>query len=340
MSQSTDSRQLSLFDNRLQLELERLAPFGHRNRPLEGILPTGSVTMDAAMGVGGLPRGRMIELYGPPAVGKTTLGLQAIAAAQRQGETAALIDAEHAYDPSYAEQVGVDTESLLVAAAGDGQQAFRIMEKLAASKAVDIILVDSLAAMLTPEEREAAIGEANPFSQCEMIASGLRRLARVLASSPACVLFLNQIRAYKGYGYTETSAGGWSLKLHAAVRADVRERHELRGGKRLAVRVVKNQLAATAQHEFDFAAGIGAVPESELIDMGMDTGVVSVTPRGLVFEGEVLGRNRESAIARIAGHFTLMAELRAAVRAALGLPQPKTVGRAGLERVQRRATGS
>lgn len=340
MSQTNIPGQLSLFDSRLQFELERLAPFGRRNRPLDGILPTGSVTMDAAMGVGGLPRGRMIELFGPPAVGKTTLGLQAIAAAQRQGETAVLIDAEHAYDPSYAERVGVDTESLLVASADDGQQAFRIIEKLTASKAVDIILVDSLAAMLPPEERESSIGDTNPFAQSEMIASGLRRLARVLASSPACVLFLNQIRSYKGYGYTETSAGGWSLKMHAAVRADLRERRELRGGKRLSVRVIKNQFAASEQWEFDFAGGVGALPEAELIDRGMDTGVVSITPRGLLFEGEVLGRNRESAIARIAGHFTLMAELRAAVRAALGLPQTKPVGRAGLELAPHRATGS
>jgi len=249
---SADPRQQSLFNNRLQGELERLAPFGRRNREIEGVVPSGSVTIDAAMGAGGLPRGRMVELFGPAGVGKTTIGLQTLAAAQHQGETAALVDAEYAFDPAYAARVGVDTASLLVTQAADGDQAFRIVEKLASSKAVDLILVDSLAALVTPEEREAAIGDANPFGQCEMIASGLRRLSRALIGSPAVVLFLNQIRAYRGFGYTETSAGGWSLKLHAAVRADLRE---VRMGKRLSLRVVKNQLAENLRFEFDFAAG-------------------------------------------------------------------------------------
>ena len=233
--------------------MERSVRFGLRRRELEGVLPSGSVTIDAAIGVGGLPRGRMIELFGPPGVGKTTLGLQAVAAVQREGDTVAFVDVERAFDGAYAERMGVNLDTLLLARADDGQQAFGIVEKLAACKAVDLIVVDSVAALLPPEERVAALGESSPFGQCEMMASGLRRLARVLQSSPACVLFLNQVRAYPGFGYAETSAGGWALKLQATVRADLQVRAEYRNrGTRLQLRVIKNLLATPASAEFDF----------------------------------------------------------------------------------------
>jgi recombination protein RecA len=316
------SLQATAFDNRYTVELERTARFGQRRRELDGILPGGSITVDAAMGVGGLPRGRMIELYGPPAVGKTTLGLQALAAVQREGDTAALVDAECAFDGAYAARVGVDVESLLLARAEDGQQAFRILEKLAASKAVDLIVVDSVAALVPAEEREAAVGEAAPFAQSEMLASGLRRLARALQGSPACVLFLNQVRTYQRFGYQETSAGGWALKLHAAVRADVRGQAP---GRRRELRVVKNQLARPVQMAFEFEDGVGVAPEAELVDRGVEAGVIGV---GFVFDGQALGRTREEAIRRLAGHASLAAQVRTEVRLALGLTQRRPVGRA------------
>src|SRR5688572_596890 len=196
-----NAREMVQFDSRQTAEMERSIRFGLRRRDLEGVLPSGSLTVDAAMGVGGLPRGRMIEMFGPAAVGKTTLGLQAVAAVQREGDTVAFVDVERAFDGGYAGRMGVNLDALLLARSDDGQQAFRILEKLAASKAVDLIVVDSVAALLPPEEREAVLGEASPFGQSELLASGLRRLARALQGSPACVLFLNQVRAYKGFGY-------------------------------------------------------------------------------------------------------------------------------------------
>jgi len=310
------------FDNRQTAEMERVAPFGLRRRDLEGVLPSGSMTVDAAMGIGGLPRGRMIELFGPPAVGKTTLGLQAVAAVQRQGDTAAFVDVERAFDPAYAATMGVNVESLLLARADDGRQAFQIVEKLAQCKAVDLIVVDSVAALLPPEERDAAIGESSPFGQSEMLASGLRRLSRALLGSPACVVFLNQVRAYKGFGYEETSVGGWALKLHATVRADLRV--DPRTGNRVQMRVIKNQLAKPMKVEFDFEGGVGVVPEAELIDRGLETRVIQP---GFVFDGQALGRTRAEALSRLRGHATLAARLRVEVRLALGLPQRRPMGR-------------
>lgn len=279
------------------------------------------------MGVGGLPRGRMIELFGPPAVGKTTLGLQAVSAVQRVGETAAFVDVERAFDAGYAAKMGVDLDALLLARAEDGGQAFRIMEKLAASKAVDLIIVDSAAGLLPPEEREAQVGHTSPFGQCELLASGLRRLSRALQGSPACVLFLNQLRAYQGFGYEETSVGGWSLKLHAAVRADMREKAPLRCGKRVHFRVVKNQLAKPLQMEFDFQDGVGVAPDAELVDRGMESGVIQPALSGLAYGGQVLGRNREEAVQTVATQEAVAVQLETDVRLTLGLPQRKPVAR-------------
>jgi recombination protein RecA len=322
-----EDRQETRFDGRYAAELEKTVRFGLRRRDLQGILPSGSVTVDAALGVGGLPRGRIVELFGPPAVGKTTLGLQAVAAVQREGETAAFVDVERSFDPAYAARMGVDLDALILARAEDGQQAFRILEKLAGCKAVDLIVVDSAAALVPPEEREAALGEATPFAQCELLASGLRRLARALQGSPACVVFLNQVRSYQGFGYSETSAGGWALKLHAAVRADLRERAELRTGKRVQLRVIKNQLARPRQTEFDFEGGVGVVREAELVDRGVESGVIVSGKAGFVYDGQVIGRNRFEVLERLAQHTTLAAQIHTDVRVALGLTQRRPMGR-------------
>lgn len=322
-----DDRRDSRFDGRYSTELEKSVQFGLRRRELQGILPSGSVTVDAALGVGGLPRGRIVELFGPPAVGKTTLGLQAVAAVQRDRETAAFVDVERSFDSAYAARMGVDLEALLLARAEDGWQAFQILEKLAGCKAVDLIVVDSAAALIPPEERDAALGGSSPFAQCELLASGLRRLARALQGSPACVVFLNQVRSYHGFGYRETSAGGWAMKLHASVRADLRERAELRNGKRVQLRVIKNQLATPRQTEFDFAGGVGVVREAELLDRGVETGVISLGAGGYVYDGQGIGRNRFEVLSRLEQHSSLAAQIQTDVRVALGLVQRRPVGR-------------
>ena len=326
---SPDDRRDSRVDGWYATELEKTVQFGLRRRELQGILPSGSVSMDAALGVGGLPRGRVVELFGPPAVGKTTLGLQAVAAVQREGETAAFVDVERSFDPPYAARMGVDLDSLLLARADDGWQAFQILEKLAGCKAVDLIVVDSAAALVPPEEREVALGGGSPFAQCELLASGLRRLARALQGSPACVVFLNQVRNYQGFGYRETSAGGWAMKLHASVRADLRERAELRHGKRVQLRVIKNQLATPRQTEFDLQAGVGVVREAELLDRGLEAGVISLIAGAYVYDGQVVGRNRFEVLSRLEQHSTLAAQIHTDVRVALGLVQRRPAGREG-----------
>jgi recombination protein RecA len=255
------------------------------------------------------------------------LGLQAVAAVQRSGGIVAFVDAEFGFDAGYAARMGVDVGALLLARTNDGQQAFGVIEKLAASQSVDLIVIDSLAALMPPGEAMAAIGAAEPFGQSEMLASGLRRLARALVGSPACVLFLNQMRAYQGYGYEETSCGGWSLKMHAAFRADLHEATRTHPRKRLRMRVVKNQLGARGQVEFDFEGGTGVVPEAELIDRGVECGVVTRGPAGLMFDGQVLGADRSAAIERLAIHATLAAQVRTEVLLALGITQRRPMGR-------------
>jgi recombination protein RecA len=262
----------------------------------------------------------MMELFGPPSVGKTTLGLQAVAAVQREGETAAFVDVERAFDGAYAARVGVQVEELLLARTEDGRQAFGILEKLAASRAVDLIVVDSVAALMPPEEQEAGLGASSPFGQSELLASGLRRLGRALLGSPACVLFLNQVRSYHGFGYSETSAGGWALKLHAAVRADLRPR----GGNRVQLRVIKNQVGESKQMEFEFAAGVGVFREAELLDRGIEAGVIA---SDFSYDGFVLGRCRLEALRRLEKHSSLAGQIQTDVRLALGLRQRRPVGR-------------
>src|SRR5258708_4120292 len=202
----SDAEKKMLYDSSMQLHMAWAGQFGRKHRPLNGVVPSGSLTLDSACGSGGLPRGRMVELFGSPGVGKTTLALQAIAACQRSGGMAVYMDVERSFEAAYAHRVGVNVELLLIATSEDGDQALRVVCELAGSQAVDLIVIDSLAALLPPEEAEVPIGRADPFVQCEMLASGLRRLARVLYSSPACVLFLNQMRSYQGFGYEETSA--------------------------------------------------------------------------------------------------------------------------------------
>lgn len=322
--------QIGLWDNRLQTELRQAAAFGVRGRAVAGVIPSGSIAVDAALGIGGLPRGRMVELFGPPGVGKSTLALQVIAAAQAEGQTAALVDVECTFDAGYAVRLGVDVERLVLLRADDGERALRMVERLVASQGVDLVVVDSVAALAPAEELAASMMEAPAFAHCEMVANGLRRIARAMAQSPACLLLLNQLRAYQGFGYTETSTGGWGLKLHAAVRADLREveqRHEVR---RVSMKVVKNQLAAAGQAELSFVEGEGVSAELELVEMGLRQGVLRQVGTATWFEDELCG------VAELRADVDLCVRVNSAIRAVMGLPQRKPAGRAmGAGRAQR-----
>lgn len=315
--------QLGLWDNRLQTELRHAAAFGVRSRAVAGVIPSGSIAIDAALGVGGLPRGRMVELFGPPGVGKSTLALQAIAAAQAAGEMAALVDAECTFDAAYATKLGVDVERLVVLKVDSGEQAWRMVEQLASSQGVDLIVVDSVAALVPALELNGSLMDGPSFAHSEMVGNGLRRVGRILAQSPACLLLVNQVRAYHGFGYTETSTGGWGLKLHTAVRADLREVSVRKSVRRLSLRVVKNQLASPGQAEFSFVDGEGLSAEMELLEMGLRQGVLEEA-RGAVWFGEEL-----SGVSEMRADVDLCVRVNTAIRIEMGLPVRKPVGRAG-----------
>lgn len=322
--------QIGLWDNRLQTELRQAAAFGVRGRAVAGVIPSGSIAVDAALGVGGLPRGRMVELFGPPGVGKSTLALQVIAAAQAEGQTAALVDAECTFDAAYAVRLGVDVERLVLLRAEDGERALRMVERLVSSQGVDLVVVDSVAALAPAEELAASMMEATPFAHSEMVANGLRRIARAMAQSPACLLLLNQLRAYQGFGYTETSTGGWGLKLHAAVRADLREVEQQQEVRRVSMKVVKNQLAPAGQAELSFVEGEGVSAELELVEMGLRHEVLRQVGSTVWFDEELCG------VAELRADVDLCVRLNSAIRAVMGLPQRKPMGRAmGAARAQR-----
>ncbi len=326
--------QLGLWDTRLQTELRHAAAFGVRGRFVSGVIPSGSIGIDAALGIGGLPRGRMVELFGPAGVGKSTLALQVIAAAQAEGQTAALVDVECTFDAGYARQLGVDVEQLVVLKVDGGEQALRMVERLVSSQGVDLVVVDSVAALAPAAELAGSLLDGPTFGHSEMLANGLRRIARVMAQSPACLLLLNQVRAYHGFGYTETSTGGWGLKLHAAVRADLREVAGGKVGRRVVLKMVKNQLAAASQAEFEFLDGEGFSAELELLELGLRHGVLDRVGGEIRFEGE------ESGLEELRENMDLCVRVNSAIRAEMGLPQRKPVGRAmGMEGSARRASG-
>lgn len=314
--------QIGLWDNRLQTELRQAAAFGVRGRAVAGVIPSGSIAVDAALGIGGLPRGRMVELFGPPGVGKSTLALQVIAAAQGEGQTAALVDVECTFDAGYAVRLGVDVDRLVLLRADDGEQALRMVERLVASHGVDLVVVDSVAALAPAEELTASMMEGPTFAHSEMIANGLRRIARVMSQSPACLLLLNQLRSYHGFGYTETSTGGWGLKLHAAVRADMREVGRRQDVRRVAMKVVKNQLAAPAQAELSFLEGEGWSAELELVELGLRHGVLTQMGAAVWFGEEAC------TVVELRADVDLCVRVNSAIRAVMGLPQRKPVGRA------------
>jgi recombination protein RecA len=291
------------------------------------VISTGSLGLDIALGVGGLPRGRVIEIYGPESSGKTTLALHTIAEAQKAGGTCAFIDAEHALDTIYAKKLGVDIENLLVSQPDAGEQALEIADTLVRSGAVDVLVVDSVAALVPRAELDGEMGDVQPGSQARLMSQALRKLTGSIAKSNTMVIFINQIRMKIGvmYGSPETTTGGNALKFYASVRLDIRrigaikERDEVIGNQ-TRVKVVKNKVAPPfKQVEFDIMYGEGVSKMGEIIDLGVKAGVVEKSGAWFSYDSQRLGQGRENAKSFLKENPAIVAAIEAAVRANSGL---------------------
>jgi recombination protein RecA len=288
---------------------------------------TGSLGLDIALGTGGLPRGRIVEVYGPESSGKTTLALHAIAEAQRAGGVCAFIDAEHALDVGYARKLGVKTEELLISQPDCGEQALEIADMLVKSAAVDMIVVDSVAALVPRAELEGDMGDSHVGLQARLMSQALRKLTATAAKSNTLVLFINQLRMKIGvmFGSPETTTGGNALKFYASVRLDIRRIGAIKDGEqvqgnRTRVKVVKNKLAAPFREvEFDVLYGQGISLAGEVIDLGVEHGILEKSGAWISFAGERLGNGRDAVRDRLIGDPGVLREIRARVLAKTGI---------------------
>jgi recombination protein RecA len=270
--------------------------------PVE-VIPTGSIALDVALGIGGLPRGRVVEVYGPESSGKTTVALHAVANAQKMGGIAAFIDAEHALDPEYAKKLGVDTDALLVSQPDTGEQALEIADMLVRSGALDLVVIDSVAALVPRAEIEGEMGDSHVGLQARLMSQALRKLAGALNQTKTTAIFINQLREKIGvmFGSPETTTGGRALKFYASVRLDVRRIETLKDGtdavgSRTRIKVVKNKMAPPfKQAEMDILYGIGISREGGLIDLGVEQGIVRKSGAWYTYEGDQLGQGKENA---------------------------------------------
>ena len=296
---------------------------GDRGPQVVEVIPTGSIALDIALGIGGLPRGRIVEIYGPESSGKTTVALHAIANAQNNGGIAAFIDAEHALDPEYAKKLGVDIDALLVSQPDTGEQALEIMDMLIRSGALDIVVVDSVAALVPRAEIEGEMGDSHMGLQARLMSQALRKITGALHSSNTTAIFINQLRDKIGvfFGTPETTTGGKALKFYASIRLDVRRIETLKDGQeavgnRTRVKVVKNKMAPPfKQAEFDIIYGVGISREGSLIDLGVEVGVVKKSGAWYTYDGDQLGQGKENARSFLLDNPDLANDIESKIRA-------------------------
>ncbi len=291
------------------------------------VISTGAISFDAALGVGGFPRGRVVEIFGPESSGKTTIALQVIAEAQKTGGMAAFVDAEHALDPGYAKKLGVDVDNLLVSQPDYGEQALEITEALVRSNAIDVLVVDSVAALVPKAELDGEMGDSHMGLQARLMSQALRKLTGTVAKSRTCLIFINQIREKIGvmFGNPETTTGGRALKFYSSVRIDIRriaaiKEGDVVTGSRTRVKIVKNKVAAPfRESEFDILYGEGISREGDLIDLAVNNNILEKSGSWFSYKGERIGQGRENARSFLKENKDTMAKLDAEVRKALGM---------------------
>lgn len=300
---------------------------GQEGRAPTEVIPTGAIALDVALGIGGLPRGRVVEIYGPESSGKSTLALHAVANAQKAGGVAGFIDAEHALDPEYAKKLGVDTDALLVSQPDNGEQALEIADMLIRSGALDIVVIDSVAALVPRAEIEGEMGDSHVGLQARLMSQALRKLTGVISSSKTTAIFINQLREKVGvmFGSPETTTGGKALKFYASVRLDVRRIETLKDGQdpvgsRVRVKVVKNKMAPPfRQAEFDMLFGEGVSREGSLIDLGVEHGIVRKAGAWYTYDGDQLGQGKENARKFLRDNPDLAEELEKKIKEKVGI---------------------
>ncbi len=331
MAPSTPDRSKALESALAQIERQfgkgSIMKMGEEGRAPVEVIPSGSIALDLALGIGGFPRGRVVEIYGPESSGKTTVALHAIANAQRAGGIAAFIDAEHALDPEYAKKLGVDIDALLVSQPDTGEQALEIMDMLIRSGALDIVVIDSVAALVPRAEIEGEMGDSHVGLQARLMSQALRKITGALAQSKTTAVFINQLREKIGvfFGSPETTTGGKALKFYASIRLDVRRIETLKDGQdavgnRTRVKVVKNKMAPPfKQAEFDILYGHGISREGSLIDLGVDEGFVKKSGSWYTYEGDQLGQGKENARTFLIDNPDLANEIESKIKAQMGI---------------------
>src|SRR5947207_7926369 len=297
--------------------------------PVE-VIPTGAISLDAALGVGGMPRGRVVEIFGPESSGKTTLALHVVAEAQQRGGMAAFVDAEHALDAAYAKRLGVDVDNLLVSQPDYGEQALEIAEALTRSNAVDVVVIDSVAALVPKAELDGDMGDSLPGLQARLMSQALRKLTGIVSKSKTCLIFINQIREKIGvmFGNPETTTGGRALKFYASVRVDVRRIASIKDGdevtgSRTKAKIVKNKVAPPFREaEFDIMYGVGISREGDMLDLAVDKNIIDKSGAWFSFQGERLGQGRENARQFLKDNHDYRGRVELALREIMGLSIP------------------